>query len=92
MLNSENIKLRGLEEEDLPKLIEWMNNKYIMEAILRITPTTEYGTKNWYKGLNGDNSKIIFAIEEKYTGQFIGCIGLNGINYIDRKAEMYIYI
>ena len=92
MFSSDNIKLRSLEYEDLPTLVEWMNQKEIMEGILRVVPTSLYATRKWYDNLGQDKSKMVFAIEENYTGKFIGCIGLNDINLIDKKAELYIYI
>ncbi|MFA5524727.1 MAG: GNAT family protein [Tissierellales bacterium] len=92
MLVGENLILRGLEYEDLIKLHEWMNDFELLKNLLRIEPSIKYFTTKWYESLSKDNEKKIFAIEERAEKKFVGCIGVNNISYIDRKAELYIYI
>lgn len=92
MLLGENIRLRGLEFEELKLLYDWMNDIELLNDILRIKPSTLHFTKQWYEKIYTDNSKIILAIEENTQKNLIGCIGVNNVNNIERKAELYIYI
>jgi RimJ/RimL family protein N-acetyltransferase len=92
LLDSKNIILRGLEYNDLVLLHKWMNKFELLINLLRIEPSINYFTEKWYTDINSDKRKKIFAIEEKITNCFIGCIGANDIDYIDRKANLYIYI
>ena len=92
MLESKNIILRGLEHDDLILLHKWMNKFELLINLLRIEPSINYFTEKWYINVNSDKRKKIFAIEEKTTNCFIGCIGANDIDYIDGKANIYIYI
>lgn len=92
MLQHQNVKLRGLEFEDLALLHEWMNNFDILRNLLRIDPSINYLTEKWFENINADKTKKIMAIEDVLSGKFIGCVGVNNIDCIDRKAEFYIYI
>lgn len=90
LLKGNAIKLRGLEFEDLESINIWMNDFDTMTSILRIEPSVKYFTEIWFKNINTDNTKKILAIE--HNNNFIGCVGVNNISYLDRKSELYIYI
>ena len=92
LLESKNIILRGLEHDDLILLHKWMNKFELLINLLRIEPNINYFTEKWYINVNSDKRKNIFAIEEKTTNYFIRCVATNDIDYIDRKANLYIYI
>lgn len=92
MLNNEKIMLRGLELEDLETLHDWMNDFELLKNLLRIEPGVRYFTEQWYKRIMQDARQIIFAVQDLATGSFIGCIGCRHIDWIARKAELYIYI
>lgn len=92
MLERCDTRLRGLEYEDLKLIHKWMNDFSIIRGILRIEPSIRCYTERWFDQINQDKSRIIFAIDSISHSRCIGCIGANNIEYVDRKAELYIYL
>lgn len=92
LINNELIRLRGLEREDLITLHKWMNDFDLTTQFLRIFPSIKCLTEDWYNKIVQNQNKIIFAIETAESGIFIGCVGLDNIDWISRKGELYIYI
>ena len=92
MLKGNYIRLKGFEHDYLEKLNDWMNDFELLKNIMRIEPSIKYFTQKWYEELHYDNKRKMFAIVCEGSGEFIGCIGVNNINYIDRNAEYYVYI
>lgn len=92
ILEGQNITLKGLEYHQLPILKEWMNDFEIAIKLLRIEPSITYFTEKWYNSFQDDRTKLIFSINDRLSDKFIGCIGVNNIEFIDKKGELYIYI
>ncbi len=92
ILEGQNITLKGLEYHQLPILKEWMNDFEIAIKLLRIEPSITYFTEKWYNSFQDDRTKLIFSINDRLSDKFIGCIGVNNIEFIDKKGEIYIYI
>lgn len=92
LYKGKKVNLKGLELTQLAVIHNWMNDFEIIKSLMRINPSITCFTEQWYESVHTDNSKLILAIHDNDTNNFIGCIGLNNIEWIDRKAEMYIYI
>ena len=89
MLIGKNIVLRPLRIEDLEKTHEWRNNMELIKLVQGIRfPKTLEMDKDWFDNVLNDksNRNIYFGIDEIKTGDFIGIIQLNNIDYISGTA------
>ena len=85
MLEGKNIILRPLKKSDIDRTIKWRNDiEIIKQAQLIRFPKTEEMEKLWFENALNDryNKNIYFAIDEKKSGEFIGIIQLNDIDWI----------
>lgn len=85
MLIGEKVILRPLKIEDLPKTHEWRNNLELIKLTQGIRfPKTMEMDRDWFNQALNDksNRNIYFGIDEIKTGDFIGIIQLNNIDYI----------
>ena len=90
MLIGEKIILRPLKIEDLEKTHEWRNNLELIKLTQGIRfPKTMEMDRDWFNQALNDksNRNIYFGIDEIETGEFIGIIQLNGIDYISGTAN-----
>lgn len=90
MLIGEKIILRPLKIEDLEKTHEWRNNLELIRLTQGIRfPKTLEMDRDWFNYALNDksNQDIYFGIDEILTGEFLGIIQLNNIDYISRNAN-----
>jgi len=92
MLEGTHVRLRQIEESDLPKLRDWRNSPYIRAYTREYRLLNMLNQKKWFESLFTDQSNIMFAIEKKDTKEIIGCCGLTHINWKEGNGEVSIYI
>ncbi len=90
MIEGEKVVLRALEKDDIENCWRWVNDPKITEGLTMIFPISKYEEEQWYEGYIKNNKDKIFAIEVE--GEHIGNIGLHGIDWVNRKAELGIMI
>lgn len=89
MLIGKKIILRPLNIEDLNKTLEWRNNLELIKLTQGIRfPKTIEMEKEWFENALNDksNRNVYFGIDEIASGNFIGIIQLNNIDYISGTA------
>lgn len=89
MLIGDKIILRPLKMEDLEKTHKWRNNIELIKLTQGIRfPKTAEMDKEWFDNALHDksNRNIYFGIDEIETGEFVGIIQLNNIDYISGTA------
>jgi [ribosomal protein S5]-alanine N-acetyltransferase len=89
-LDGETIYLRPLNDIDLKGNYQvWLNDKAIVEYNSHGRfPMTIDKLNDFVKSLSGSNTTLVLAIIDKASDQHIGNISLQGINWIDRSAEI----
>lgn len=86
-----NINIRALYKEDEALILKWKENKNLRNLIGTIFPINELEHKKWFENKMLDKNGRIFIIEENYQNP-IGLIGFNQIDWINRNAELFIFI
>ncbi|OUS69948.1 hypothetical protein B1748_29895 [Paenibacillus sp. MY03] len=92
MINGERIILRALNQSDSILLLHWVNNPRLKELTGTVYPVSELEHKQWFEKKIVDQFSKIFGIEDTESKKLIGIIGLKQIDFINRNAELYIYI
>lgn len=86
------VRLRAVEESDLPRIHDMFNDPdvlYFLEAV--IFPEPHSGTRAWWEGSRNDPSTLNLAVES-LAGELVGACGLSGISEARRSATLGIWI
>ncbi len=85
------VELIPFREKHLKDSRWWMNDREICRLFGRVyRPLTGTAQKKWYEQTLKDKTQLIFAIE--INGVYVGNVGLKNIDYLNKKAEYYIFI
>jgi UDP-4-amino-4,6-dideoxy-N-acetyl-beta-L-altrosamine N-acetyltransferase len=86
MLVGKRIKLRAIEEEDIPKMVEWRNSPDVYEFFYEYEPLSKIKQKMWLEKHFADPTEKLFIIST-LDGEAIGTVGFVHIDHRNRKAE-----
>lgn len=95
MILGNDIRLRALEREDLPRCVAWLNDPEVTAGLLMYTPLSLMQEEAWFeKILKHPVEEQPLAIEVLFKGIWthIGIIGLDTITWQSRCAEVGIFI
>lgn len=92
MLTGKKVKLVPLEKDDLAKSRSWVNDASMNSRMLRVLPVTQGEQEKWYQKIVDDLTKIVFAIKTLKNEEHIGNTGLYHVDWIHRRAELWILI
>lgn len=86
------VLLIPLDREHLDASRAWANDRKTNIAMLRALPASRADQERWYAGIDGNLSKMVFAILWKEDRRHIGNTGLYHIDWLHRRAEFWILI
>jgi len=92
MLEGKLVRLRAMEEKDLPFFHKWMNDPEITQYLLKYLPFSLKDEQEWFDKARNDPSRVHFAIEDRKSGKTIGHCALVHIHPANRNAEFAISI
>lgn len=84
------IYLKGLKKIDSDLIYTWKENENLRQTIGTVFPISEYEHEKWFEKKMLDSSSKLFSIS--YDDIVVGLIGYNHIDYINRNAEIFIFI
>jgi RimJ/RimL family protein N-acetyltransferase len=93
VLEGEKIRLRPVEEGDLPHFVAWLNDTDVRYwlAMSESPPLTLESEQEWYREMKDDSSSVVWCIESS-EGRPIGDVGLHGIDKTHQRAELGLFI
>jgi len=83
------MNLRQLEREDLPQLRDWRNSDWLRPYVREYRLLNMENQEEWFRSLSSRDVEM-FGIE--LAGVLIGVCGLTHINWVNRTAEISIYV
>ena len=100
MIYGERIRFRGVEKEDLPTFVRWLNDPDVIQGILVHNPISHSDEENWFEGMiKRPPDEHVYGIEVKEdrdqgteTWKLIGTFAFDGIDWRNRSAEFGIMI
>ncbi|MDG6219989.1 MAG: GNAT family N-acetyltransferase [Candidatus Thermoplasmatota archaeon] len=75
----EGVRIRMLQESDLPRVVQWFNDPEFCEGLGREPGLTLKQEEEWYAHIELKPDVLVFAIENE-KGEHVGNIALNRIN------------
>ena len=93
MLEGNKVYLVAVEKEDLEQLRNWRNREDYRKFFREYREISKDMQMAWYDSkVLKDNSTIMFSIKDKETHELLGCCGLCYINWVNRLADLSLYI
>lgn len=98
MIYGQNVRLRKIEREDLPKFVEWFNDPEVREGVAMVLPLSQDEETQWYENmLERPAHERPLAIEirssdEAQHWRMVGSTGLFRFDWRNRNAEFGITI
>lgn len=93
MIKGEKVYFTAINKGSIYQLMEWRNNPELRKYFREYREISDTMQEAWYNNrvLNNDK-QVDFEIHDLKSGQLIGHCGLCYINWINRTAELAIYI
>lgn len=92
MIVGEKVTLRALNLEDSKIILRWVNNPNLKHLTGTVYPVSDIEHDSWYKAKINDSRDKVFGIQFNQNNMLLGVIGFKNIDYINRNAELYVYI
>jgi diamine N-acetyltransferase len=95
MILGNDIRLRALEKEDLPRCVAWLNDPEVTAGLQITTPLSLLQEEAWFERILKhpvEEQPLAIEVLLKGTWTHIGIIGFDTINWQSRCAEVGIFI
>jgi RimJ/RimL family protein N-acetyltransferase len=95
MIYSNRLRLRAAEREDLPRFVRWLNDPEVIRNLSLTHPLSQASEEKWFQAnLERHPAEQVLVIEVKTADDWkpIGNISLMDIHWVDRNAEIGIFI
>ncbi len=91
-VSTERLSMRRYDEEDVPALVEMMNDESVVTWLPAPHPYTEADARAWVAriapGLRESGDGITFAVSEFLTQRLVGTVRLHRADWAIRSAEV----
>jgi diamine N-acetyltransferase len=87
------IRFRPIEKGDLSQLQEWRNSDWLRPYVREYRLLSMWHQEKWFEYINESDDVEMFGIERGMPfDDFVGVCGLTNINWVNRTAEISIYV
>jgi len=86
------VRLRPLEWADAERYREWVNDASLASLVDRFRPVTLDEHRRWYESVTTSESVVMFAVDDRESGSFLGCVWLYGVDLRHLRAEVRILL
>jgi RimJ/RimL family protein N-acetyltransferase len=90
MLKSTHLYLGPIKADDLPLLLEWVNDREQVLLNAPYKPIAEARHREWFAAIQRRNDAFIFGIRLRDANKLIGSCQLHSISHVHRSAELQI--
>ena len=95
MIYGTGLRLRAIEKSDIPRFVDWLNDPEVLKGLLIYAPLSHIQEEKWFENTLQrpiEEQPLVIEIQNQEGWQPIGNIGLNSVNWRERKAEVGIFI
>lgn len=91
-LEGEQVRLRSFQQQDLEPYRKWVNEPGIMKLVNRFGVVTPEEHQIWFESMLESSQTLVFAVEERVSGHYVGNVWLFNIDRRHRRAEVRILL
>ncbi len=95
MIYGERVRLRGVEREDLPHFVRWLNDPEVRRGLTLYRPLSLAEEEEWFRSLMKqppDERSLAIEVREGDSWRLIGNSSLMNIDWRNRSAEVGLFI
>jgi RimJ/RimL family protein N-acetyltransferase len=95
MIYGNRIRLRHIEREDLPLFVKWLNDPEVRQGLAMFLPLSMVEEEDWFEKLlkrPAEEHPLVIEAQNGEQWSVIGNLGLFGIDWKNRQAELGIFI
>ena len=95
MLIGEGIRLRGIEREDLPLFVRWLNDPEVRRFLLQHYPISNPQEERWFEQMLQNpaaEQPLVIEVQQDSDWTPIGNISFMGVDQQARNAELGLFI
>ena len=92
MITGDEIILSAIEEHHLKQIVSWRNNPKLRQYFRQINEISLNIQTKWFYKIEQSCNDYFFSILKKEDLKIIGVCGLNYIHWVNRNAQLSIYI
>jgi RimJ/RimL family protein N-acetyltransferase len=91
VIQGKRIRLLAIERSDIPTFVRWFNDPEVRRFLEMYLPMSQAQEERWFEAQLEDRDGHVLGIET-LDGTLIGNVGLQGIDWKDRRAVLGIVI
>jgi len=85
--------LRAIEKKDIQQMLEWRNSPHLRKYFREYRELNSINQEKWFENIVlNDKNTLMFSIINLNNDELIGACGLCYINWIQRNADLSLYI
>lgn len=93
MKKGNKVVLTAVERQDLDQFMQWRNLEEFKKHFREYREINADMQSKWYEQtVVNDKSTMMFSIRSVADGALVGCCGLCYVNWVQRYAELSLYI
>lgn len=95
MIEGDGVRLRAIERDDLTSFHRWLNDEEITQGLSRYLPFSFVEEERWFDSMLARQEAehpLSIEIQGPEGWQLIGNVGLFNLDWVDRGAELGIFI
>jgi RimJ/RimL family protein N-acetyltransferase len=95
MIYGERIRFRGVEKEDLPKYVEWLNDPEVIDGLGMFLPLSMGDETRWYEktaDLEPAAKPLVIEVRDGDNWRMVGTSSFMDIDWKNRLAEVGLFI
>jgi diamine N-acetyltransferase len=95
MIIGKRVRLRGVEREDLPRFVRWLNDPEVIQGLMLDTPMSLPQEERWFQAIlerRVEEQPLVIDVGQGSDWISIGNIHFQQIDWKNRAAEVGIFI
>jgi diamine N-acetyltransferase len=95
MILGERVRLRAIERDDLPRFVAWLNDPEVLRGLLLAIPLSLPQEEQWFSRMleqPTEEHPLVIEVNTPEGWTAIGNIAFHAVNWIERSAEVGIFI
>ena len=95
MIPGKRVRLRGVEREDLPYFVKWLNDPEVIKGLVIFLPLSTTDEENWFESLAKlppEEKPLAIEIKEGDNWRLVGNSSFHNISLNNRCADVGIFI
>jgi RimJ/RimL family protein N-acetyltransferase len=95
MIYGERVRLRGMEREDLPHFVDWLNDPEVTKGLALFLPLSQADEERWFEKLADrppEEKPLAIDVKGGRDWTLAGSSGFHNIEWNNRAAEIGIFI